>query len=152
MLHILPNQIETRWNGWTTGLNLDYTNGIYRFGDYGNSNKGNYLNIDDTNSKISTFNNSINIGLDLDLANGIYYFGGVTTSGGATGFKAVEGSRIATMGDVDGNGNGNNFGTDDFNETLFANGNLISTQGNPTFDRLKIRIGGTDYLIVLETA
>ena len=152
MLHILPNQIETRWNGWTTGLNLDYTNGIYRFGDYGNSNKGIYLNIDDTNSKISTFYSSSIVGLDMDLINDIYYFGATITNG-TTGFKADNNTRLATIGDTTGNGNGTNFGTNDIIETLFASPNLITNAGSlPSGNFLKINVGGTDYLISLNNA
>ena len=149
MLHILPNQIETRWNGWTTGLNLDYTNGIYRFGDYGNSNKGTYLNIDDTNSKISTFYNLGSAGIDMDLMNGIYYFG-ATPSQGQTGFKADSNTRLATMGDTIGNGNGSLFGINDVQERLEGTANLLGGVGTVSTDRIKISISGTDYLIVLE--
>ena len=133
-----------------SGIYVDYVDQINYVGWTGTQDLS--LRFDLSTGKIQSFYNNNPKGVELDLINEVYYFGAVTTSGGATGFKAVEGSRLATMGDVDGNGNGTNFRTNDILEVLTGSANLLGTTGIGTSDRIKIKINGTDYLIVLETA
>lgn len=108
------------------------------------------MRFDLNTGKIASFYNFSNKGLDLDLINDIYYFGATFTNG-TTGFKADNNTRLATIGDTAGNGNGTNFGTNDVLEVLIGSPNLLGTIGTVTTDRIKININGTDYLIVLET-
>jgi hypothetical protein len=118
-------------NATENGIKLNFSNNIYSFGDFGFSGYG--LTFDIGSATANLFCSQISI-----------------LTGNASGFFAT--SNVSVMGDVDGNGNSTIFEVDDNQQSLIASGNLISTLGLGTSDRLKIRIGGTDYLIVLETA
>jgi len=97
-------------------------------GDYNSINNGLYFKVDNTNTNFQTYVGANGLGLKIDTNNGIYQ-----------------------LGDFDGNINNTSFGVDDNNITLIASSNLIAVSGGPTQNRLKIKIGGVDYLIVLET-
>jgi hypothetical protein len=127
----LTRIISTSTSSTLKGFRLDFSADNYFFGDYGSTAFG--LTIDVFNTRANLFCSQISI-----------------LTGNASGFFAT--GNISVMGDVDGNGNSTIFEVDDNQQSLIASGNLIGSLGLGTSDRLKIRIGGTDYLIVLEQA
>lgn len=126
---ISGSRIYAYSNATENGILLNFSNNIYSFGDFGFSGYG--LTFDIGFATANLFCSQISI-----------------LTGNASGFFAT--GNVSVMGDVDGNGNSTIFEVDDNQQSLIASGNLISSLGNPTFDRLKIKIGGNDYLIVLE--
>jgi hypothetical protein len=67
--------IETKANNVKKGLNLDFQNILYSFGDFDNNNNGNVFIIDDANDIIKTQYGGNDNGLFLDFANSQYQFG-----------------------------------------------------------------------------
>ena len=123
-----------------------------------------YLANDTALNKIYTiFEGGNTNGLSLDSNSSIYEFGifggdwylrinsnSILLNGDSCGFQANGGASV--IGDVSNYNNQSYFGVDDFAQKLIASGNLISTIGGASTDRIKITVGGNDYLIVLEKA
>lgn len=123
-----------------------------------------YLKNDTALNKIYTvFAGGNTNGLSLDVNSSIYEFGifggdwylrinsnTILLNGDSCGFQANGGASV--IGDVSNYNNQSYFGVDDLAQKLIASGNLISTIGGTSTDRIKITVGGNDYLIVLEKA
>ena len=69
------NFLGTYFLGNGAGFYLDYSNGLYQFGDYSIANQGTLLNVDDTNQVIITQNQGNDIGLNLDFLNNQFSLG-----------------------------------------------------------------------------
>jgi len=111
-------------------FNLDFTNLIF---DFGNNAIGNCVRVNESGGAIE-INGNTQISMLASNA----------------GFFAV--GDETTIGDVDGRNNSTYFGVNDNGSKLFGSSNLITNIGAATTDRIKINIGGTEYLIVLEKA
>jgi hypothetical protein len=157
---------------FTRGLLMQLDDINVKIGDYNTSGNSTLLEVDDFNKIIKTTTRGNETGFKLDFFNNESFLGNYTVldnvvkvsnglvevystsqifvSSGNSGLSTNASNSQTLIGDVV--NNNTLFGVDDNQQSLIASGNLISTQANPTFDRLKIKIGGTDYLIVLEQA
>jgi len=155
------------------GLNMQLDDINIKLGDYNTSGNQTVLEVDDFNRIIKTTSRGNEIGFRFDFANEGYFFGdyGVTShginldnananlnlfcslvtilTGNASGFGAS--GNQSSIGDIDGNGNSTILGVDDNINSITVSGDVIGNNGLGTSDRLKVRINGSDYLIVLET-
>lgn len=124
-----------------------------------------YLQNDAANNTIYTlFNGSSTAGIRLNDNTQIYEFGqpngdwyikttanSILLNGENCGLEAAGSNTI--IGDVSDYQNSTYFGVDDYAEQLVSSSNLITTSvASPTLDRIKIQIGSTQYLLVLERA
>ena len=150
------------------GLRVDLNYfGVY-IGDFLNNIKGDYLVIDNQSEFIKTYMSNAEYGLFIDRTNNSYlgdfsalesFFQANNVIGtryilaraNNTGLRGTYATGITKIGDIDGQVNGNYWGIDDNNSELLATSTLLGTSGTSSSDRLKINIGGVDYLIVLET-
>lgn len=130
-IKVETDHITTNYDNDIAGLDIDFRNRVYRFGDFQNNDY--YISIDAANN---IWNNYFN---------GTYRIGGNTRSG------LEAGSTITLLGDWSGNYNSTTFGVDDDIEMLIGSGNLLtgSASGN-SGQHLKVNIGGTDYVIELK--
>lgn len=158
---------------FTRGLSMIFDDINVKIGDYNTSGNLTILEVDDFNRVIKTTSRGNEIGFRFDFANEGYFFGdyGVTghglsldnangisnlffptillSTGNASGFGAN--GNQTSIGDIDGNGNSTILGVDDNSNSITVSGSVIVNSGNLIGDRLKVRINGSDYLIVLET-
>lgn len=120
--------IETFNSSLSTGLFLDFINLQYKIGDF-STGRQTHLLIDNNNEFFSFYHNTNQKGLKLDFANLIYSFGQLN------------------------GGNLTKLEIDDQNQKLILSSNLETTSAGSgaAGKRLKITIGGNDYLIDLIT-
>jgi hypothetical protein len=125
---LINNIIKTQYLGNDTGLFLDFVNLQYKFGDF-STGRQTHLLIDNNNEFVSFYHNTNQRGLKLDFTNQIYSFGQLN------------------------GGNGTKLEIDDANQKLILSANLetASAGSGAAGKRLKITIGGNDYLIDLIT-
>jgi hypothetical protein len=116
--------------GSYNAFRLDFTNLRFDLGDIAS---GNFVRVD------STFNS-----VSINANNSMFIYCS------NAGFSATGDTTL--IGDIDGRTNSTTFGVDDYGQQLLGSTNLISTVGNTSTDRIKINIGGIEYLIVLEKA
>lgn len=144
--------IQTFDSNNKTGLKLDFANKLYSLGEL-NGGNNTRLEIDGNNQFIRTFNDNTGVrGFDLNFANDEYYFG--ASSGTGIGGVYVNGvNRTVKIGDSTGNGDNTFLQIDDNNQKLILSANLetASAGSGAAGKRLKITIGGNDYLIDLIT-
>ena len=121
-------------DGFVKGVwvrNIDGENPIIVIGDFDEDNPGNLtqLTVDDSNNIIKTAYNNEDAGINLNYSNKVYGFGQIT------------------------GGSGTKLEIDDDNEKLILSANLETTNAGSgaAGKRLKITIGGSDYLIDLIT-
>lgn len=117
-------KINTTYGGNDIGLKLDFGNGEYNFGDFDSTVNGTAFAVDDTNQKIvGIYGGTVN-GLELDFANSTYKLGDISS---------------------------NFIGVDHANNKLIASTNLlVGSSGPVSGQHLKIKVGGTDYVIELK--
>jgi hypothetical protein len=96
---------------------IDWADAINYLGFYGVSTYDLFLTINANNGQVQFLFNGVNCGLEMDFVNLIYYFGG-TSSEGVSGIKIDDNTRIVTIGDSTGNGNGNHIEVNDSVETI----------------------------------
>jgi hypothetical protein len=116
--------------GSYNAFRLDFTNLRFDLGDIAS---GNYVRVD------SAFNS-----VSINANNSMFIYCS------NAGFSATGDTTL--IGDIDGRTNSTTFGVDDNGQKLLGSANLISTVGTLSTDRIKINIGGIEYLIVLERA
>ena len=153
-------------------LKIDFTNNnILYIGDVGLNYTGTAFAVDPANSIIETFDNSSSTGLKLDFINLQYKIGEFTQGkqthllidennylisfyydGTENGLKLDHSGRTYSLGQLNG-GTGTKLEIDDQNQKLILSSNLETTSAGSgaAGKRLKITIGGTDYLIDLIT-
>ena len=139
--------IVTNYNGAANGLVIDFFNGQYALGDYNTTTFGTQILIDNQSGQqsIRTLNNSNYIGLLLDFGLDVYRFGNTNNCFLETNATYVN------IGDINGITNGTTLGINDNLETIIGSGNLlVGTSGPVSGQHLKIRVGGTDYVIELK--
>lgn len=125
----LNQKITTSFGGSLNGLEFNYANDVYNFGDFINQTNGTYIMIDNGSEQIKTWHNGNNRGLQLDFTNLIY-----------------------TLGDYNGATNQYYITIDDgLGELRFNGANLQSnTAGGNSGEHLVIWLNGTNYKIKLE--
>ena len=121
--------IQTFDSSSNTGLFLDFVNSQYKFGEFSLGNQIHLL-IDDSNKFASFYSGNNQNGLKLDFIN----------------------NRLYSFGQLNG-GNLTKLEIDDINQKLILSANLETTNAGSgaAGKRLKITIGGNDYLIDLIT-
>lgn len=148
--------ISTVYQGSPNGLVIGYQGLYYALGDYNQTTFGTHILIDNSaNQLIKTFNNGNDVGLKLEFNNNDYYFGdyggahlNVASYDDAIYVNAIQ---AVYIGDYFGAQNGTIFGVLDGSQTLDASANLlVGTSGPVSGQHLKIRVGGTDYVIELK--
>jgi len=112
------------------GFKLDFTNFIF---DLGDNAIGNCVRVNNPSGAIEINGNTQ---ISMLASNGGFF---------ATGDETI-------IGDVDNRNNNTFFGVNDNGSKLFGSSNLLTNIGAPTTDRIKINIGGIEYLLVLERA
>jgi hypothetical protein len=81
------NFLYTTFLGIDAGFYLDYSNGLYSFGDYNNVNSGTSFYIDDTNSTIYTQHSGQQEGLFFDFVNDYFSIGDFGNTNNGTYLK-----------------------------------------------------------------
>jgi hypothetical protein len=133
-------------NAIQAGYYLNFGSKKYLFGDYGNSNNGTSIIIDDLNEIISTFYNNNEVGLKLDFATEQYQFGQVNGVAlainvlggqidlgfGGIGLQLASSGRICYIGDGPGGYNYTNILVDDINQLI----KFINTAGSYNFSNI----------------
>lgn len=130
MLFDTVNQkITTSFGGSLNGLECNYANDVYNFGDFINQTNGTYIMVDNSAQEIKTWHTGSNRGLLLDFANLIY-----------------------TLGDYNGSTNQYYITIDDgLGELRFNGANLQSNSASGNSgEHLVIWLNGTNYKIKLE--
>ena len=171
------NFLGTYFLGNGAGFYLDYSNGLYQFGDYSIANQGTLLNVDDTNQVIITQNQGNDLGIGLDFANDLYSFGDFNSvSSGTSFFINIATSTIYTqhsgqneglyldfvndyfqIGDFAGTNNGVYLSIDDDNRFIksYYNGNAIGLNLDFVNEQFNLGdyngIGNGNYIIVDNT-
>jgi hypothetical protein len=166
------NSVLKTYVGDDKGLYFDFANNAYKLGDFNTYNNGTCFIIDDGNTIIKTSNNATDKGLFLDFVNLQYKFGEFSlgnqinlliddsnkfasfySGGNQNGLKLdFINNRLYSFGQLNG-GNLTKLEIDDINQKLILSANLetASAGSGAAGKRLKITIGGNDYLIDLIT-
>jgi hypothetical protein len=125
----INQEIITFNQTFANGIEIDFANNVYNFGDFSNQTQGTYIMIDNGSEQIKTWHVGINRGLFLDFVNLKYI-----------------------LGDCGLIGNGYAVTLDDgVGELRFDGANLQSnTAGGSSGEYLVIWLNGTNYKIKLE--
>lgn len=135
--------IKTTDGGTNKGVFLDFANNEYTLGDVSNTNS---LEIINNQLALTSQSNSIKIDGDNNEILTKY-------SGSEKGLKLNFSSSLYSFGDFGGTNNSTKLEIDDANQKLILSANLETTNAGSgaAGKRLKITIGGSDYLIDLIT-
>ena len=139
-------QIKTVWQGTNKGIFIDPNADYYQFGVQA------YYNLKVDNAGIiQVEQNGSPMGLYIDFNNHQYYFGQTNGFSESCGVYLDSPLGYSVIGDYFSHNANTYFGVDDNNTTLFTSGNLeVSTSSGTSGKHLKIRVGGTDYVIELK--
>jgi hypothetical protein len=96
-IHITENSIYTQYLTNEIGLQLDFANQIYQFGDFNNNNTGTFLKINDNNLSIRTYFGNNEIGLSLNYDNSFYWLGDYNAINNNTHIFVDEGNAIVLL-------------------------------------------------------
>jgi len=166
--HTTATTIYTQYSFYPIGIELDFFNQIYKFGDFNNSaNAGTSLFIDDTTQVIQTKSIGNEIGLKLDFGFNTYQLGDYNDTGNGTtlkldntnnviltrGFNSDIGLKLDfqnanyLLGDFGNQNNGSSFGVDDDQQTLTCTQVTSLDPGLLIAGWIKIKVDGNYYVL-----
>lgn len=124
--------------GDVCGIYIDNLNKLFGLGDFGFTNNGTYLKIDDTNQSIETINQGNSVGLYLSFANNNYYLGDFNDTVTGTSIACTSLQKIVLNASA--LNNGTTLELDDINQSI-----KTSNQGNDK--GLKLDFANNQYAI-----
>jgi hypothetical protein len=86
------NSIYTQYSSSNIGLNLDFVNTVFYFGDFDNVNNGTLFRVSDNDKTISAYINGSDNGLRLNFDNYQFDFGDYQGLGNTTFISVIDGS------------------------------------------------------------
>jgi len=166
--HTTATTIYTQYSFYPIGIELDFFNQIYKFGDFNNNaNAGTSLIIDDSLQTIYTSRIGNDIGLKLNFDSSNYYLGdfdfvnsgtylnindnngsiNTYSSGNQVGIILSFDNRTYTLGDPSGSNNGSSFGVDDDQQTLTCTQVTSLDPGLLIAGWIKIKVDNNYYVM-----
>lgn len=166
-IHITQLTLYTQYGTQLKGIDFNFDDNFYNFGDFNNVNNGTSLGIFDNENIIQTNYNSYGIGLKLDFANKTYQLGDFNYTINGTNILIDDDNRYITavsrndengikldfanfvynFGDFAGANNGSSFGVNDDQQTLTCT-NVTSIDIGSTIDGwIKITVDGNYKLL-----
>ena len=143
-LQLAGDQLATNYLGNPIGLNLDFSNYLYQFGDFSSVSSGTSFYIDEGNSQMYTKHSGQNEGLFFDFVNSYFQIGDFANTGNNTYINVDDDNKTIQLYTYSGTV------VFDYAQIQFNGPKQNGNTGDPN-EFLNIVVNGTPYVIKLYT-